>query len=338
METLVAVWNRWKVWWLSALAGALLGCAFRFLFATTVGDAESAVYTMTLAFLVVVPSVMGYLSVEWYLNSRPDKAKSVWNWVFLPWVSVFISMAVAVAVKWEGYACLVFAAPIMLFFALIGGITGRVAWARTRKRAGTNLFVSALPIIVLIVESHLPAPWETRTVQTEIPIHAPVAVVWDNIKSVRAIGPGELGEAWVTRIGFPKPVAATLSHDGVGGVRQASFTGGLLFTETVDAWEPGKILRFSIRANTDSLPAATLDEHVKVGGAFFDVLEGEYTMEQTPGGVLLHLASRERLSTHFNLYAGLWSDAVMRSIQEQILEVIRNRSERQAEQFRISLR
>jgi len=54
---------------------------------------------------------------------------------------------------------------------------------------------------------------------------------------------------------------------------------------------------------------------------------GEYTLEQRPDGILLHLSSRERLSTHVNPYAGQWTDAVMRAIQEQILQVIRRPSE-----------
>ena len=86
-------------------------------------------------------------------------------------------------------------------------------------------------------------------------------------------------------------------------------------------------MRFSIRANTDSIPPTTLDEHVKIGGAFFDVLDGEYSLEPRPDGVLLHLRSHERLSTHLNPYAEQWTDAVMRSIQSEILAVIKRRCE-----------
>jgi hypothetical protein len=315
---------RGQTWWLSAFAGALLGCLFRL--GSAAVDRFTAV--MTLAFVVGVPFAMGYVSVARYLRSTPDEQISAWKWLLLPWASVLVSMAVALVIQWEGYACLVSAAPIMLLVSLLGGFFARGTWVRSRSaRSGTTLLVSALPLLGILVEAHLPAPWETRTVHTQIEIHAPSPVVWANIKSVRTIEAGELKPAWVTRIGFPKPLAATLSHDGIGGVRQASFTGGVLFTETVNGWEPEKNLRFSIRANTASIPAATLDEHVTIGGAFFDVLEGEYTIEPVSGGVLLHLASRERLSTHFNLYAGLWTDAVMRSIQQQILEVIRRRCE-----------
>ena len=76
---------------------------------------------------------------------------------------------------------------------------------------------------------------------------------------------------------------------------------------------------------------ATLDPHVTIGGPFFDVLTGTYTIEPLPGGkVRLHLASRHRISTRFNVYSGLWADAIMRSIQDNILEVIRRRCEAEA--------
>jgi len=101
----------------------------------------------------------------------------------------------------------------------------------------------------------------------------------------------------------------------------------LVFTETVNRWDPRQDLRFSIHANTDSIPRSTLDEHLIIGGAFFDVLEGEYRLEKRPDGTLLHLSNRERLSTHFNPYAGMWTDSVMRAIQNEILAVIRNRCE-----------
>ena len=74
-----------------------------------------------------------------------------------------------------------------------------------------------------------------------------------------------------------------------------------------------------------------MDEHVKVGGKYFDVLTGRYEiLPQSDGRVRLRLTSQERLSTHFNMYAGFWTDAVMRDIQNSILVVIKNRCERQA--------
>jgi len=325
MTSTNGLWQRWKPWWLSAIAGAILGCLYRLVF--DFKWAANGSLIMTIGFLALVPLCMGYIAVDNYLRKAPIESVRWLNWIALPWLSVLITIAVSLIVKWEGYICLVFAAPVMFVFSTTGGIVARITWGRFKRRAPGTLSAIAFPLLFILLEAHVPAILEIRTVETDILIHAPASVVWDNIKSVRQIDPSELPQSWVTRIGFPKPVAATLSHEGIGGVREASFTGGLLFTETVNRWEPGSDLRFSIHANTESLPKSTLDEHVTVGGAFFDVLDGEYRLEPRPDGVLLRLTSHERLSTHFNPYAGAWTDAVMRSIQNQILQVIRKRCE-----------
>jgi hypothetical protein len=326
MESWKKSWRKGMPWWLSVVAGALLGCLYRAAFTLKGDGAQMALWTMSLGFLFLVPLAMGYLAVDQFL--RRASAEVQWHqWFFLPWLSVFITAAVSVAVKWEGVICLIFAAPIMLISSMIGGVLARVLGRRRIRSVPGQFSVLTLPLLVILVESQIAAPVQIRTVETDVLIHAPAAQVWDNIRSVRRIDSSELPDSWVTRIGFPKPVAATLSHDGVGGVRQASFTGGLVFTETINQWEPESDLRFSIHANTDSIPPSTLDEHVTIGGAFFDVLDGEYRLEQRPDGTLLRLTSHERLSTHLNPYAGVWTDAVMRSIQRQILVVVHSRCE-----------
>lgn len=328
MESLNNLWRKGMPWWLSAVLGAALGCIYRLLFSIDGGSGwQGPLYIMTLGFLVFVPLSMGYLAVDQFLRKDHEEEVVWYDWLFLPWGSVFITMAVSVAVKWEGAICLIFAGPIMLVSSMAGGLLARAISKRRLHPVPGQFSAFTIPLLVILAESHFAGPIQIRSVDTDILIHAPAAVVWENIRSVRAIESTELPDSWATRIGFPSPVAATLSHDGIGGVRQASFTGGLVFTETVNRWEPQSDLRFSIHANTDSIPPTTLDEHVTIGGEFFDVLDGEYRLEQRSDGVLLHLTSHERLSTHFNPYAAVWTDAVMRSIQSQILLVIRKRCE-----------
>ena len=98
--------------------------------------------------------------------------------------------------------------------------------------------------------------------------------------------------------------------------------------ETIDTWEPLHRLGFSIRAQADAIPRTTLDDHVTIGGQYFDVLHGEYRIEPLANGaVLLHLSSQHRLTTDFNWYAHLWTDAVMSDLQQRILLVVKNRAE-----------
>ena len=154
--------------------------------------------------------------------------------------------------------------------------------------------------------------------------------MWQEIASVRVIQQEELPDSWIYRLDFPRPIAATLDREGVGGVRTATFERGVSFFERVTRWEPGRALAFSIHADPDFIPHTAFDQHVIVGGRFFDVLDGQYEIEPLPGNCCrLHLTSRHRLTTRFNAYAGWWSARIMGEIQGTILHVIRARAEAQ---------
>ncbi len=87
-------------------------------------------------------------------------------------------------------------------------------------------------------------------------------------------------------------------------------------------------MRFSIKANPYDIPSATLDEHVVIGGKFFDVLNGTYKLEQLSDSTCrLHLYSHFKLTTTFNWYATVWAGWIMDDIQDNILQVIRRRAE-----------
>jgi hypothetical protein len=153
--------------------------------------------------------------------------------------------------------------------------------------------------------------------------------VWKNIIRVPRIEPGELHIGLASAMGFPDPVEATLDREGVGGVRRASFKGNLVFTETIDRWEELRTLSFTIAPNTSEVPPATLDEHMIVGGQYFNVLRGTYEIEPRPDGkCLLKLSSEHVATTDFNAYASLWGRLVMGDIQARILKVIRARCEK----------
>jgi hypothetical protein len=281
---------------------------------------------MTVGFLFIGPLVMGFLVIQ---RAGRDREVPVWQWFALPCLAAILTGAAALLLLLEGAICIVFALPIMLVSAMLGGVTAGVIQRREyRLSRNTTYCLAILPVLVAFVEPRLAFPDQTRTVASEIRIHAPASVVWDNIKTVPAIAPTELRPNWTHRIGFPRPVEATLSYEGVGGIRHATFEHGVLFVETVNDWEPEHRLAFSIRADSANIPPTTLDEHVTIGGRYFDVLNGEYRLEPLPSGdILLRLTSQQRLSTDFNGYAGLWTDAVMQSLQTSILQVIQHRCE-----------
>jgi hypothetical protein len=136
---------------------------------------------------------------------------------------------------------------------------------------------------------------------------------------------------WIYLVGFPKPIAAVLDRDGVGGVRTATFERDVSFHEIVTTWEPPRALAFTIKVDPDFIPHTAFDQHIIVGGRFFDVLDGRYEIESLSSTTSrLRLTSHHRLTTRFNAYAGWWSEKIMRQIQGSILEVIRARAEKRA--------
>lgn len=292
-------------------------------------DGHGAGILMSFSFLFLGPFIAGAITVAQATKNEPWPVTA---WILAPWIPVFANIILALSVAWEGAICVIFIAPPAMLSASLGGCAAGALQRQWHRKSARNTLYSlaAVPLLLAMVELKLQQPLETRTVETSILIHAPAEVIWRNIERVPAIAPTELRHSWANTIGFPRPVEATLSHEGAGGVRQASFERGLTFTETITDWVPNQRISFTIRANTETIPRTTLDEHVTVGGRFFDVLTGTYELAPQPdGSTLLHLSSRERLSTDFNLYAAMWSDAVMRDIQSNILHVVRNRCEQQ---------
>ena len=319
--------NRWVI---SGVAlGLLYGLAVRISVRLHVWD--KGISVMTWGFVFGVPMVMGFLTV--FIAEREGRIP-VWKWFLLPWLAV-VGMALGTLLMLlEGFICVAIFLPIGLVCASIGGVAAGI-FGRFSKRTRTTDVIAGcvlfLPLLVTPWESSVLYSKEIRNTETFIDIAAPDTVIWANIERVPAIQPAELENSWSHRIGFPNPIEATLSYEGLGGIRHATFGGGVLFVETVDVWQPGQRLGFSIRAATDQIPNTTLDEHVRVGGPFFDVLHGEYSLEPLGDGVIrLHLSSQHRVSTDFNWYASLWTNAIMSDLQNRILHVIKARCEKEA--------
>ena len=306
---------------LGLVYGIALRCALQFF------PNSSAFAVMSISFIAFVPLAIGFVAV--FVAERQVQ-QPIWLWFILPWITMLaceVAMALALL---EGLICIVMLTPIAMIASSLGGVAGGlVARFATGKAKNTSVAcVLFFPIILSPLEPHFLAQKQLRVVETVIDVRATPEIVWQNIERVPRISPPELKPSWSHRIGFPSPVEATLSFAGLGGVRHASFERGVLFIETIDVWEPQDRLGFSIRAQGSQIPRTTLDEHVTVGGNYFDVLHGEYRLEPLANGITrIHLSSEHRLSTDFNWYAHWWTDAVMADVQNTILLVVRDRCE-----------
>ncbi len=279
---------------------------------------------MTLAFVVLVPLVVGFLSVA--LTPDGDRMPPPVGLVF---ITCAACLGFVLAAGLEGTICVVLIAPLFLLFATLGGFlgSGLRRLARSRRMYASGILVMlVLPYTAAPLEGRLPLPDARRTVVASTVVRADAATVWRTVVRPTGIRPEENQVRLAHRIGFPHPVSATLSHEGVGGSRYAIFERGVMLRETVTEWVPGRRMAFTI--DPAHIPPRALDEHVTVGGPYFDVIDGAYEIVPLAAGrVELRLTTTHRLSTHFNLYAGFWTDLLMRQIQENLLHVVRTRAE-----------
>ncbi|WP_324675314.1 hypothetical protein [Hymenobacter sp. GOD-10R] len=311
-------------YFIAGAAGLLLALLGRFVFASDLFHEAGGL--LMLCFLVLVPAALGATTAHF----TPATATRSWRTVWAPFLTVLLFLATALLFHLEGMICVLIIFPVFLFTSWIGA-TIYVVMTQDKTdetKSYTLVAFALLPFLLAPVESQFIAPTSLRRVENTIVIQAPATVVWHHIIRVPAIQAHDLGPSLIDRIGFPRPVEATLTHEGIGGVRHATFERGVEFIETVDVWEPQERISFSITPNTATIPPTTFDEHVTVGGRFFDVLRGTYELKQlSPTRTRLILYSQQRLSTRLNPYAGLWTDYVMSEIQRRILTVIKHRCE-----------
>lgn len=303
------------------------GFSCQFMARTESTDIPSHLMVMSFGFVFLLPLVLGFITV--YFSESGVRDSFAFKF-FAPWLTVTISLVITMIAGLEGTICMIMALPIYLVMGSIGGLFAGVYIGSTKGK-GNPMVIAGLLIMPFgsgYVEQKFDMPSETRHVYTSTVIQADQKTVWNNITSIPLITEEQNGFFYF--MGFPKAREATLSYPGVGGVREAKFEKGLEFTETITEWVDNKKIIFTIQSNPEFTPLTTLDPHVVVGGDFFDTLEGGYEVEELEEGrIHLHLYSEYRLSTRFNFYASLWSDFLMRDIQNNILRVIKDRCESQ---------
>lgn len=298
---------------------------FRWAFATSMMSSSGGV--VSLSFVYTVPFACGALGVA---IGRWNGSNRWWLHSLLgPCIALAIGLILCVVTKIEAAICVLMAAPILFVGAMLGGLIAHALLPKNYKDGRLLVtFTVFLPFLSAWGESLLHWPTETRAIENTIVIHAPAERIWPEIASVSAIPASQIQDRWIYDIGFPKPIAATLDREGVGGIRTATFERGVSFFEVVTGWDKPRKLAFTIHADPDFIPHTAFDQHIIVGGRFYDVLDGIYEIEPiSENECRLHLTSHHRLSTRFNAYAGWWSVKIMDQIQGSILEVIRQRAE-----------
>lgn len=304
------------------LIGLAAGVAYAFLSMVIIAKFHENV---SVSYIFILPMVLGAIPV---LFSTKEQLKAYTSYLLWPWMITLTFFLLAYVTNFEGMICLVIIVAPFLLLGTIGAFIFRLIKLR-EKGTGTKLYASlVLPFLILGFESDFKATDQFHTVMTSIEINADKLQVWENIKNVRNIRKDEIEPHFVHLIGIPKPLSGELDKDGVGGIRHITWEKGIKFEETITSWDERNGFTYDINVDPHSISPKTLDEHVMIGGRYFNVLKGSYKIDSiAPKKSLVTLSCTYRVTTNLNWYSKLWADFILNDFNKMILEVIEKRSE-----------
>jgi hypothetical protein len=310
-------------WW-PLLAGVLAGLALRIGFSGEPGGAYAA---MTGSYIYLSPVIVGAVTV--YAAER--KRRRTWGYYF--WAAFLANLLYVlgtVLIMIEGLICAFVIAPL---FAVLGGVGGLIMGAVCRLTnwpRQTLYGIAVLPLMLGAAESGLPLPERIERVERVVIVDAAPERVWRELMRAENIRPEEIGGAWLFRIGVPLALAGVAHHQDGELRRRVTMGKGIYFDQVAADWQENRRVRWRYRFHHDSFPPYALDEHVMIGGHYFDLRETSYTLTPRGKATELKVSMQYRLSTRFNWYAEPVARALFGNLEETNLQFYRRRSESDA--------
>jgi hypothetical protein len=304
--------------------GITAGLLLRFVFSDESSGPFSA---MSGAFVFGAPLIVGAATV---LVAERIQPRSWTYYISAGVFAVLLFVAGTMAIMIEGLICAALISPL---FAALGAIGGLIMGAACRLGRRAGFFLRCLPLLpftLLGVEATTDAPTRIYEIEREVVIAAPPDVLWRQIHDIRNIRTDEVGAAWAFRIGVPLPQAGVSVH--ARQVRRVTMGKHVHFDQVVTDLRANEYVRWAYRFYDDSFPPGAFDDHVRIGGRYFDLIDTSYALVPEAPGTRLTLKFRYRLSTRFNWYAGPLLQIVMGNAADTYLNLYAARAA--AQEFR----
>jgi len=315
-------------WWWPLAGGVLVGLMLRAIYSGSPGDLFE---TMSGSFALLTPIAISAVTVF----VAELRARRTWAYYF--WLGALANVLFVVGtflVHIEGLICVILAAPL---FTIIGGVAGLIVgavfrWTRWMRRA-TYCF-ALLPVVMGVYEHYVPLPQNVHTIQRTIAIAAPRVDVWDQLMTAPEIRPDEVGDGLMYRIGVPLPQSALTGELPDNSlVRQIRMGKGIQFDQVATAtdWECFRRVRWTYRFTPESFPPRALDDHVRIGGKYFDLIDTQYSLLAVGNRMtILRVSISYRVSTRYNWYAQPLAELFVSNFEEIALRFYARRAEAHA--------
>lgn len=303
-------------------AGALFGIAVRLLFSGEPGESYAV---MLASFIYFAPFLVGAVTV--YVAERTERR----SWGYYAWSSFVANVLFVLGtmiILIEGLICAVVIAPLFGIVGMFGGLVMGLICRLTDWPKKAICGLGILPLVLGGLEPRAPVFERHSVVERSVFIDAAPEAVWQTIQRATEIRPEEVDSAWMYRIGVPLPVAGVTRETPAGRVRTITMGKSVHFDQVVTEWREARLMRVKYHYAEDSFPSYAMDEHVRLGGHYFDVTDTAYILTPRGQGTELAIQIRYRVSTPFNWYAGPFANVMFGDFEEVILNFYKRRSER----------
>ena len=113
-----------------------------------------------------------------------------------------------------------------------------------------------------------------------------------------------------------------------GLMRQIYWQRDIHFQEKITQSNAPTQLAWTYVFTPQSFPKGSLDDHLKIGGQYFNLLTTDYQLEAvSPTQTRMTLSIDYRLSTEVNWYADLWTRYVLNEFSDVVLNIYKCRLE-----------
>ena len=125
----------------------------------------------------------------------------------------------------------------------------------------------------------------------------------------------------------PLPLAGVVEESPDGPVRKIRMGKNVHYDQIFTEIQEHRYVHFTYRLYPDSFPPHALDDHVVVGGYYFDIRDTSYRLTPVGEGTELTIRMGYRVTTQFNWYAETLARYLLGNFEHTILDFYRIRSE-----------
>jgi hypothetical protein len=308
-----------SVW--AVAAGALLGIALRLVYS---GGPDGAYAAMSSGFIYLAPVVVGAVTA---FVAEHQARRSLAYHIAASSLANILFVVGTMAILIEGLICAVVILPLFIVLGVMGAGLMLVVCRLTNWPKPTVGCLVLLPLLLGHVDSGVTLTDSIAEVERSIVVAAPPVIVWQELLNTDRIRPEELEHAWVFRIGAPLPLEGRMLPDAAQPIRRVRMAKNVYFDEVIEEQRANGWIRWTYRFHPDSFPPYAFDEHVVIGGRYFDVRDTSYELTPIAEGTHLRVTLGYRISTRFNWYAAPVARWLLGNLADSNLAYYRLRSE-----------